>query len=336
MKNHNNRKNPPSYLLPQSEIKFQNFGNDFKNFEELKTAHQEIQKQKGTGLQKKATLLTEGVLAFSQKQIEEIGDPKQLNDAIKNYMEDIKKVYGLEPIGFDFHADEGYKGETDKTKINYHAHLQFYNFDFEKEKAVMRNLKQKDFSHFQDIAEKHFKAFGFRRGEHKAVKRKHLDAPEFKELQDELTATKKENQELLEQNKALEAEITEYQEFRDIDLKESKIEELELQKQNTENKLVKRLITYAIRALKQIDEQKKLTIKNLTNIDRTLKKFNKGEPLDYVEDYEKITKVLKSLQPFIGDAYEKLNEEAFNRSNKRMSSEKERDAFDKFKKGKPF
>ena len=67
-------------------------------------------------------------------------------------------------------------------KRNVHAHVVFYNYDFEKSVSPWRSLKKKDFSNFQNIAAKAFERAGFERGvsrEH--TSKKHLEKNDFVE-----------------------------------------------------------------------------------------------------------------------------------------------------------
>lgn len=221
LKNHNNRKSPPDYLLTSELIEFENFERSYNDFHELKKQHSEIMKKKGTGLQKSSTLLSEGVLSFSAAQMKKIGNPKQLEEAIEIYMKKLEQEFGLKPISFTFHADEGFK--DNKEIHNYHAHIQFYNFDFEKERAVIRNLKSYDFEKMQDIAGEVFKEFGFIRGKSKKeTKRERHETEEYKELEDVKKLIEQQREEynkLIELNKrAIQATKTRREELKSLDI----------------------------------------------------------------------------------------------------------------------
>lgn len=66
--------------------------------------------------------------------------------------------------------------------MNIHAHITFFNYDFEKEKSVLRTLQKQDFKEMQDIAANSFQKAGlnFIRGEGKEItNKKHLERNEF-------------------------------------------------------------------------------------------------------------------------------------------------------------
>ena len=96
-------------------------------------------------------------------------------------MQDIQVKYGFRPIFGTFHGDEGYK--NGKTNIhNFHAHLTFFNFDFEKERSVLRTIQKGEWSKMQDVAALAFKKHNldFKRGEKKETKEKdHLERKLF-------------------------------------------------------------------------------------------------------------------------------------------------------------
>jgi hypothetical protein len=121
-------------------------------------------------------------------------------------MKDFKNEYGFEPVGFQFHVDEGtfYKqkdfdkiedeglknrmvktvnpetGEDGYLKQNFHAQAIFLNFDKETGKSCLRNMRKQDWRDCQDLLHKHFKEYGFDRGEPKqTAERDHQNKDEF-------------------------------------------------------------------------------------------------------------------------------------------------------------
>lgn len=97
-------------------------------------------------------------------------------------MLEIKKIYGLEVIGFQRHTDEGWIDRTGKAHYNIHYHCQFFNMDFSKDKTVLRNLRRKDWEDMQDIAQASFQKHNldFIRGESKELTGKeHLERFEY-------------------------------------------------------------------------------------------------------------------------------------------------------------
>lgn len=168
-----------TYKLQYSNYK--NFNYEFEKFEDLSSQKAHILAKKNTKAQAKENTIVEFVCALSREETEKILKEKdgyeKLNNALKMTMEEISKRYGFTNIFYAFHGDEGYKNGADNIH-NFHAHLCFYNFDFEKEKSVLRTLKKDDFAKFQDLAAECFKKCGldFVRGEKKEVKGKdHLE-----------------------------------------------------------------------------------------------------------------------------------------------------------------
>lgn len=69
-----------------------------------------------------------------------------------------------------------------EVKYNIHAHVDFLNFDFEKEKTVLRNLRKKDWGDIQDLAQASFqkKDLDFVRGTKKLDNTKdHLNRNDY-------------------------------------------------------------------------------------------------------------------------------------------------------------
>ena len=168
-----------TYKLQNSSYK--NFSHEFANFEDLSSQKAKILAKKNTKSQAKENTIVEFVCALSNEQTKKILAEKngyeKLENALKSTMEEISKKYGFTSIFYVFHGDEGYKNGKDNVH-NFHAHLCFYNFNFEKEMSVLRTLKKDDFGKFQDLAAKCFQKSGldYQRGEKKEIKGKdHLE-----------------------------------------------------------------------------------------------------------------------------------------------------------------
>lgn len=168
-----------------SEYTKYNFGSDFNLHDKYKELHQQRVNATGKNVRKDATTFVDSVMAFSLDQWEHLEQKhghekleKAMRVMMDDYMQEMKKTYGLEPVGFKFHLDEGHI--KNGLKRNVHAHVVFYNYDFEKGVSPWRSLKKKDFSNFQDIAAKAFERAGFERGvsrEH--TSKKHLEKDDF-------------------------------------------------------------------------------------------------------------------------------------------------------------
>lgn len=186
---HDFRKSNVTYILKDS--KYKNFSFEFEKFEDLKQKKQDVLKRKNTKEQAKENTLIEFVCALSNEETKKIlqqeNGEEKLKNALKLTMEEISKKYGFTKLFYVFHADEGH-AKNGENFNNFHAHLLFYNFDFKKEKSVLRNIKKEEWSKMQDLASQCFQKcdLNFQRGEKKETKEKdHLERRLF-------IATKKE------------------------------------------------------------------------------------------------------------------------------------------------
>lgn len=251
-------------------------------------------KEELTGKQtrKDATTYCETVLAFSREQYDLIeaqalkraeNDPtkahelikKVFSDCLKDYQEQIQTRFGLTPVGFNMHLDEGHIcKETGELKRNIHAHAGFFNYDFEKGVSPWRKMGKKQLSEMQDIADQCFKRLGFERGvKATETKKKHLEKDEFiaekqrKQLE-ELKAVdvkkkryfkrikEKQQQQLEEINRLEEKHLSELEL---IHQEEMKLEDLQRKKEQIQNeymaeasapiKALQRFLSYALNYL---------------------------------------------------------------------------------------
>jgi len=58
---------------------------------------------------------------------------------IEKYIAEIKQKPGFEAIRYDFHFDEGFHDKNGKFQRNIHAHVMFYNYNFEAKKEYLNN-----------------------------------------------------------------------------------------------------------------------------------------------------------------------------------------------------
>lgn len=203
---HNSRKHDVSYLLPEEDrlgpnvdIFYRNGGivqtdtmgaeekdkmfNDI--FEKLEAKKNSIQKAKKSYSKKTENLLLEGVFAFPEALTKEYLKDKDINiqDGLHRFTQHIKKQYGFEPVQISLHLDEGYRDEeSGEVKHNIHAHLTFFNMDFEKGVMPLWRMKKSDWSRWQDIAAKSMQEAGldFERGDSKDItNRRHLGRNDF-------------------------------------------------------------------------------------------------------------------------------------------------------------
>jgi hypothetical protein len=184
-----------------SEYSDDNFGSDYKLYDRYKELHQQrnaIRKSR-----KDSTTYIDSVLVFSLEQWEfleekhtKTGLRKGMKKMMDDYLQAMKDRHGLEPIGYKFHLDEGhekqfeaYTNQQERIKNdllkddeiiiekadlvrNIHAHVMFYNFDFEKKISPWRKIGKKQTSEMQDIAAKCFKGGDFERGISKSITKK--------------------------------------------------------------------------------------------------------------------------------------------------------------------
>ena len=176
---HDFRLSKVDYLLKDS--KYKNFAIEFEKFEDVKQKKEKVLKKKGTKEQSKENTLIEFVCALSNEETKKILNEKdgqlKLQNALKLTMEEISKKYGFTTLFCVFHGDEGHVKNGENIN-NFHAHLLFYNFDFKKEKSVLRNIKKDEWGKMQDLASKCFQSCGLNyvRGEKKETKEKdHLE-----------------------------------------------------------------------------------------------------------------------------------------------------------------
>lgn len=192
----------------RAEYKHLNFSSG--NVEgEYDRIYKSVCERKGKKIQKNSNTFIDGVLAFSPEQIDalkkkygEVNFQKGMTKLINKYMDKLRDEFGFEPVGFDFHQDEGHIDNiTGEFKHNYHAHVVLFNYDVKTGKAPLRNMMGKSgkacTSKMQDIAGSVFEPAGFTRGISKSItKKKHLEKDQYiaqkhKELISELKTLSK-------------------------------------------------------------------------------------------------------------------------------------------------
>jgi hypothetical protein len=172
-----------------THLSHENFGRQFADVPTLERRMMEAKIEAGLrarGFQADANVVLDNVLILSEQRVEELkaanpdGYKQEILDAAVRLSERIRDEYGLEPMGMQFHWDEGHTGKDGVFKNNYHAHMQFFNFDFKKLNQPLRRMKRGDFSKIQDLAGECYGHLGFERGESKkSTGKKHLDKKDF-------------------------------------------------------------------------------------------------------------------------------------------------------------
>ncbi len=200
---HNFRIEKPDYLLSEESIKGENldmiFNKDglktqnykllkeakaehlYNVFHDFKDARDEVYKKKKYYGNPNSNDIIEMVVAVSEEQaLNYLKKGESMMDGLENFAQTMKREYGLEPMAISLHLDEGF--EQNEIKNNIHAHVVFFNFDFEQERSRWRNITRADTSRFQDLAQKSFqeKGYNFVRGESKEISgKKHLERNDF-------------------------------------------------------------------------------------------------------------------------------------------------------------
>ena len=169
-----------------------NYGMRYKSIDDCMTQYKAVSGRKP---QDKMNVLFEHVVVFSEDQFKERKPgKKEFDECMRSYIKSIHAEFGFQPLGYELHLDEGHTDEkTGEFKRNIHAHVYFFNYDFKKKKAPLRDLMKKgkdengktlplnhNFVRMQDLAGMAFKPLGFRRGISKGERnRKHLDKDTF-------------------------------------------------------------------------------------------------------------------------------------------------------------
>jgi len=186
LRNHIYRVKNESYDFTKSrnvhqEFSKRNFNYIFNDIYELRA---EYKSQTGKKPRKDFNETFEHLIIFSRERFllleryckkNNISFENEIKKCINKYINSIKLKYGFEPIGYAFHLDEGYYDENDNFIINPHCHVEFFNYDFSKKTAPLKNIQMKvlvdgkretnpAFSDFQDIGDLAFKRLGFKRG----------------------------------------------------------------------------------------------------------------------------------------------------------------------------
>lgn len=197
-------------------------GNLYEKYKSIYERVNEVksQQERTSKLNDKSITFIDGAFSFSLDRWEELEKEytkeklqELITDRMNTYMDKFKKKFGYEPIGFEMHLDEGHEKQIEAKKNNpeqklvrnIHAHVCFFNFDFETKTAPHRKMKKKHWSQCQDLAAECFEDLGFQRGISKdKTKKQHLDKDAFiAEKQAKLEA---ENNELKQSNDGLRAD----------------------------------------------------------------------------------------------------------------------------------
>lgn len=144
----------------------------------------------GKKVRSDCNVLFEHVVWLSEHQYRRLENqygPERVRDAflarLKVYAKSVRQEFGFEPLGIDLHFDEGHYCEDQKRFVrNIHAHVQFFNYSFDKRIAPLRHMMNNgkdaqgrthalnpNFVRMQDLVAAPFSSMGFERGESKVV-----------------------------------------------------------------------------------------------------------------------------------------------------------------------
>ena len=346
-------------------LTFSNLKDENGNPEELHSYYkrklEQAKLQNPKAFKKQSTTFIDSVLVFDHSLMEDIlkseDGKEKIKNSVSNFMNDFKENYGYEPIGFDFHLDEGTfyskksfdemnneelkkrmveaihpeTGEKGFLKRNLHAHAIFLNFDFEQNKTVHRHMKKQDWSNSQDLLHKHFKEYGFDRGEPKATlgkdhKTKEQLLNEIKDLKKSIVKEKIAHSDFIDEVIFdLEDGINKIERFDTLQEKSKGL----IQKYQ-DNKTFKSIVTFVekkapkmFKSLKKsYDELKKLVFPVELGAPPPLENKNK-KPLLKVEDVDKANdKRLEQLQKDTEIKQEEQKEKIEKIKNRRKHSRK--------------
>lgn len=231
----------------------------------------------GRKLNTKATPIREAVVNLNENH--------KMEDLI-NLSQMLENDYQMKVLHIAIHRDEGHIDTDGKEKINYHAHLVFHNYDFDKhitikrDKDVMRKLQT-------DVA----KNLGMERGlensqavrlDHRQYKRAMQEVDiKTKELQRELKEVKKENTELKYNFKEMQKSIT-------------SLENLTVEQKKELHSLNSKVKNEKAEYEELQEKINSLTVKNkdLTNLTSTLA----AESVSNYEEAEKQKEKVKALE----------------------------------------
>jgi len=168
-------------------------------------------------------VLSEEHVAWLEKKLGKERAKREIVKCLKTYSENYAKKFKFTECGFALHFDEGFIDKEGNFKRNVHAHVMFFNYDFETKKSYLRTLFNKGINEVtgktnelnpkfvatQDLAHECFKRLKFTRGKSKLLTMaKYLPKHQFieKKLQDSFTKYKKLTRQLNQKKN----ELTEY------------------------------------------------------------------------------------------------------------------------------
>lgn len=304
-------KNSIDYLVGEN---FGNFDVDTK----YKVMLSHFEKIKGKKFQANANTFMDAVLAFSLDQMEVIKkEPDWKEKMIKcmdQFGEILKEQYGLQPVGFNFHCDEGHTNKNgdlilnDKgmPKMNYHAHFIFINYNPVTKQAPLRKMKRGDWSKIQDIAGEAFGSLGFERGISAEITgKRHLEKQEliessYKEIKKIKDTLVKECSDLTNQNMKLTSELN------SLKLENEKLKALNIKLKRQIKKWVYAGLEFIKKSLKGFDPTSE-AVKTILSEPEQIEDPIKKEFYDSIAEMGKNDSINKVREDFLCSSCKKRN-----------------------------
>ena len=296
-----------------------------QSFNEFYQEMEAIYKKKKQHLYKdRGNHIIEQVVSLSHSKAKEILEYEDGDRLLLEYFKEmaiaVQKEYGLEPIHIDMHLDEGYikniknsMGVVEGSEVveNIHAHIVFLNYNFSKQKTVLRSLQKQDFRDMQDLSADIFQDLGFVRGEDKRNSNKtHLKTTAYVEEQQNL-----ENEKYVANQVNFNIEDMEYnlEDLKDIQISKKevseelsrlyeskkeyeKIEDLQTQKLSLDTTISE--YEQIIQSLK--DSKKDITALNISNQEK--KKLHKAKQAE-IKKYQGLRRDLKTEIKSLNQVY---------------------------------
>lgn len=274
---HNMRKQKEPEHLLKKEYRMQNVIDEKTEMKYIE-ALEEAKRRSPKSFQKKSKPNVDMVMSWSWDKVKENINKygiekynKLIMERVEEFGKRIEKEYGLKYISANLHNDEG-KVIDNEVRLNQHCHITFLDFDFKKNRRVLRTLHRTDLKKWQQIAEDCFNDLGFIQGKNED-KKKHIEAKEYGKLKERLSE--------------------------DIDKFENEIDNMTLEElqemklKYKDDKLKKRLVDYVYR-FKKAEQEAKDTKKTYERIVNTWNKIQQDGEITKEEQVE-FTKMLKAL-----------------------------------------
>lgn len=344
--NHNLRIDDIEYLLKKEDIKFENnniiYGSDLytvgeyeneklllkneynldkknnsnlfnRQYLNLHNAKKDIQAKKKSFTKPSENELVEMVIALSEEQaLHYLSNGIDITKGFDNFAKDLQDKYGFTPLQLSLHTDEGYIDENGVVKFNIHCHLTLFNYDFIKERSVLRTLTKQDWIDMQDMAQNSFQAMGldFVRGVSKSItKKEHLEKNDYilqkqttkiNSLKNDIYDINKQKNDSKELLKNFEKGTIEYGElYKEIGKLQVNEKSLREEKRKLEGEII---------VLN--DKKDKLDLNDVKDFTKTIDKLQEKVDLNSKKDKEFKDEVFKFLKSVL--TIEKLGEMSMN------------------------